>query len=70
MVRMGDVTPTIWDHVVPYMEFRFGKDYGFQEEDLLKNWKSSADALMKERHLFEIYGNEAKKLRFVFRCYP
>ena len=55
MVRMGEITPTVWDIVVPYMEFRF-KQFDFQEDDLMTDWRPSADALMMERHLFETYG--------------
>ena len=56
MVRLGDISPTIWDQVVEYMEFKFA-NIDFQEEDILFDWRITAKSLRVERELYELYGN-------------
>ena len=55
MVKLGDISPVVWDQVVEYMEFLL-IERDFQEEDVLFDWRIGARALRKERELYETYG--------------
>eukprot|EP01036_Dinobryon_divergens_P029406 gene29405-38498_t len=55
MVRLGDVSPTIWDKVVERMEEKL-ISIEFQEEDILIDWRVLANKRKFNRELFEKYG--------------
>lgn len=55
MVKLGDVSPTVWDEVVEKMEVAL-KDIEFQGDDILFDWRKPADTRRLERELFEKYG--------------
>ena len=62
MVRLGYVSPEVWDKVVEFMEYKFA-DLDFREEDIQINWKADAKLQRTARELYEIYGT------FRFLCY-
>ena len=62
MVRLGYVSPEVWDKVVEFMEHKFA-DLDFREEDIQINWKADAKLQRTARELYEIYGI------FRFLCY-
>ena len=55
MVKLGDISPIVWDKVVTYMEYKL-KEFDFQEEDIIFDWRPNAKYLKLERELYEIYG--------------
>lgn len=55
MVRLGDINPTAWDKIVEYMEWRF-QSIEFSGDDLLYDWKISANERKLEREIFAKYG--------------
>ena len=55
MVHLGEVSPAIWDIIVEQMEKAL-KEIDFQEDDILWDWKPSADSRRLERELYEKYG--------------
>ena len=61
MVRLGHVSPEVWDKVVDFMEFKFA-DLDFREEDIYIDWQIDAKLQRTSRELYEIYGTEFSSL--------
>lgn len=55
MVRLGEMTPIVWDKVIEFMEWKL-VDFDFQEDDILFDWRVTANMLKLERELYELYG--------------
>lgn len=55
MVHLGEVSPTVWDTVVEYMEFAL-EDNEFSEDEILPDWRKDANRRKFDRELFERYG--------------
>ena len=65
MVRLGQISPEVWDRVVDYMEFKFA-DLDFREEDIYIDWHIDAKFQRTARELYEIYGTN---FSFPFICW-
>ena len=55
MVRLGNISPEVWDQVVDFLEYKFA-DLDFREEDIQTDWKTDANLQRTARELYEIYG--------------
>ena len=55
MVRLGDMNPSLYDEVTLRMEKEL-EHLGFDSEDLLFDWRSSARLSRIDRELYETYG--------------
>ncbi|KAJ1441047.1 hypothetical protein B484DRAFT_390942, partial [Ochromonadaceae sp. CCMP2298] len=55
MVHLGDVSPPIWDQTIEKMEAAL-EDIDFQGEDILPDWRKTANRRKFDRELFEKYG--------------
>lgn len=55
MVKLGAASPEAWGTVTSRMEDEL-KDIDFQADDILLNWKDSANKRRYERELYERYG--------------
>jgi hypothetical protein len=55
MVHLGEVSPAIWDATVEDMEIKL-KEFDFQEDDILVDWRKNANKRKFDRELFETYG--------------
>lgn len=55
MVHLGEVSPAIWDVTTEYMEDILA-DIDFSGEDILPDWRKSANSRKLERELFQKYG--------------
>ena len=55
MVHLGEVSPHVYDITVEIMEQKF-KGMDFQEDDILVDWRRSANKRKFDRELFETYG--------------
>jgi hypothetical protein len=55
MVRLGEVSPTIWETIVSEMEIKL-KHLDFQGEDIFTDWRKMANKRKFERELFTRYG--------------
>ena len=56
MVRLGEISTEVWDKVVEYMEWKLA-EIKFEEEDLMFDWRKTANMFKLERELYEKYGN-------------